>query len=228
MLTNTRNYLKSQLGRFYLTNLLYTLKPNNRKLIIHKNKDLCIEGYPRSANTFGVLLVEQCSKKKLNIAHHMHSSSQIVQAVKWNIPSVLLLRNPKDAVISNLLREEGMKAEVALNWYINFHKDLIHIKGNLIVWEFKEFVNRPLDCLAKLTTLSGLKMDQSLYNKDEIYRKIDELDRIYKKSADFNKINTRPNENKGDLKRRLEVELTENQSLKEKFEQAQYLYESFL
>ncbi len=227
MIVNFRNFLKSQLGRFYLTNLLYTLKPKNRKLIARKSTQLCVEGYPRSANTFAVLAIELCSNETLKIAHHMHSSSQIKYCAARNIPTILLIRNPHEAIVSNVLREQGMTLKVAIRWYITFHKDILPFLDKIIVWEFDDFVKSPKVGLEGLKD-HGFDIDSELYDKSEIYARIDELDRFYKKNSDFEKINTRPNKEKNKHKVEIIKKLDKDPGLLKLLHEAEDLFRAVI
>jgi hypothetical protein len=37
---------------------------------------------------------------KTRIAHHLHVPAQVVRAARWQIPSLVLIRRPRDAVLS--------------------------------------------------------------------------------------------------------------------------------
>ncbi len=80
--------------------LLYSLKPNKYENITNQSTELVIEGFPRSANSFSVTAFRRLQQKKVNIAHHHHVPAQIIKAINLQIPILVLIRSPKDAVIS--------------------------------------------------------------------------------------------------------------------------------
>lgn len=98
---------------------------NNRKNKVRHwvtpNCDILLEGFPRSANTFLHRIIRYATKDTLNISHHVHRHEQIIMAMKYNIPSFLLFREPHQAIASYLVRVKG-KASVdeLLSNYINF------------------------------------------------------------------------------------------------------------
>jgi hypothetical protein len=71
--------------------------------------DLCIEGFPRSANSFAVGAVEYAQPEPLSIAHHNHVPAPILNAVRRGLPTVVLIRTPVDTVISN----RGLQLQIA-------------------------------------------------------------------------------------------------------------------
>lgn len=228
MFVDIRNKLRYLLGRNQRTIQLYKLKKKNRPLIINPKHNICIEGYPRSANTFAVLLVEQCTVNDLQIAHHMHTPSQLIFAQKRNIPSVLVIRNPIDAVISNVLREKGMSLATALNWYIDFHKRIIDFKGKLIIWPFEKIVSEPTECLSQISDRwPQFSFNLKKYAQEHIFEEIDRLDHIYKKT-ESKLVSTRPQAAKKEVKKYLKKKLLENSRYSALLTQANKLYKHLL
>ena len=105
--------------------------------IVNKNTDIVIEGFPRSANTFAVNAFRLAQDKKLNIAHHKHSVAQIIRAIYLNIPTLLLIRNPQDAVCSFIIREPCISIKKALQYYLDFYQQLVAYQDNLVIAKFE-------------------------------------------------------------------------------------------
>lgn len=80
--------------------------------VVSRHTDICIEGFPRSANSFALSAFQRSQKipNQLTIATHTHSPAQIVQAVRWRIPTMVCVRQPRDAVCGLLAFER----EIAL------------------------------------------------------------------------------------------------------------------
>jgi hypothetical protein len=71
-----------------------------QKLLVSKDTDICIDGFPRSANSFAVGAVEHAQESDITIAHHTHVPAQLLRATDLGIPTIALIRCPVDAVIS--------------------------------------------------------------------------------------------------------------------------------
>ena len=69
----------------------------------NRDADLCIDGFPRSANSFAVMLLMKADPS-LNLIHHTHSSAVIKKSLSDGIPTVTLIREPKAAVTSEYIR----------------------------------------------------------------------------------------------------------------------------
>jgi len=148
-MTPTKHFLKRV---FYIAQMYLGLFPNlyipiykifgqNQRLLVNDCTEIVIEGFPRSGNTFSVAAFEWSQHRPINIAHHLHSASQIIWAVKRNIPVVALIREPKDAVISFIIREPCLSAELALRSYISFYTAILPFKKKLLTATFDELTN---------------------------------------------------------------------------------------
>jgi len=79
----------------------YRLRGGYADRLVTDATDLCVEGFPRSANSFAVGAIEHAQADPLRIAHHNHVPAPILRAVDRSIPTIVLLRDPVEAVISN-------------------------------------------------------------------------------------------------------------------------------
>lgn len=223
LIDNLKLRLRNRLGR----KVLWVTR--RKDLMLSRDTDLCVEGFPRSANTYGVLLIEKFASQPLKIAHHLHIPSQLTYAIKWNIPAILLIREPSQAIPSLILRE-GVSIRTAMEWYNSFHTELMPCKEKLVVWQFDELVNNPLDCLRKLNEDLGLwKLEDDLTSlkNEEIFKEIDRLDKETKGGQDLGLVNSRPNAQKGAAKKEVLDEIFQRQDYRIEMERAKELYQFF-
>lgn len=224
IINNLKLRLRNHLGK-------HVLWVTSRKdLVLTRDSDLCVEGFPRSANTYGVLLIEKFAKKPLKIAHHLHIASQIKYAVEWDIPAVLLIREPIEAIPSLILREQGVSIQTAMEWYNSFHTELVPLKEKLAVWKFDELVANPLECLRSLDKKLGLwELEENLTSlkNEEIFKEIDRLDKETKKGQDLGLVNSRPNAQKGAAKKEVLDSIYQRKDYRKEMERAQELYQFF-
>ena len=72
-----------------------------RNRLVDKNSVLTIEGFPRSANTFALRAFQFAQgNDDLKIANHAHSYAQVLRSVQLGIPTILLIRHPREAIVS--------------------------------------------------------------------------------------------------------------------------------
>ncbi|WP_152918055.1 hypothetical protein [Ardenticatena maritima] len=142
IITNFRFTLRAALAEkpaFYFT--LQRLRPSRRDLIVSKDTEIVIEGYPRSANTFAVAAFLLAQERPVKVAHHLHVPAQVIRAVQWGIPTVVLIRKPEDAIVSRLIRRPDMDIVWALRGYISFYQTITQYRTGFIVAPFEEVVS---------------------------------------------------------------------------------------
>lgn len=64
------------------------------------NTDVVIEGPPRSANSFAVRAFESAQSDSVNIGHHLHAPAHVLRGCSLGLPTLVLIRDPRDYVIS--------------------------------------------------------------------------------------------------------------------------------
>ena len=133
-------YIKIQLLR-------YSGKRYKRKIVV-PDSQIVIEGYPRSANSFSVKAFKHANGDDYKIATHLHVFPQVVLGVKYNIPTLVLIRNPFDCISSYAaLRaqtyglnkfEKGNNIAWLLDDYVFFYENLKPYKGKFVMAEFSD------------------------------------------------------------------------------------------
>jgi len=83
-----------------LYNVLFRYRPGYESRLVDDGTDICIEGFPRSANSFAVGAFEFSQSQSHSIAHHNHVPAPVCAAVQRGIPAVVLIREPVASVIS--------------------------------------------------------------------------------------------------------------------------------
>lgn len=89
-----------------------------------KDTDIVIDGFPRCANTYATYAFDSVQKTRLNIAHHVHKKSQFLVAAKYDIPAILLIRNPVDCIASTLVRQPRYNPETLYKGYFMLYEGL--------------------------------------------------------------------------------------------------------
>lgn len=112
--------------------------------------DIVIEGYPRSCNSWAAVgFVDRQPPGPLKLAHHKHHAAQLLRALQWGIPAVMLIRDPKEAVLSWVaLREEEQHRDggwfykpsfsEALGDWIAFYRAVLPYCDRLVIAPFEE------------------------------------------------------------------------------------------
>lgn len=112
------------------------LRRQHLHLLVQRDTELVIEGYPRCGNSYAVVAFERAQGSPVRLAHHTHSPTQIILAARWGIPCLLLLRPPEDAVLSLLIRDPRYNANQALRTYLSFHRPLPGLGAHFVSCDF--------------------------------------------------------------------------------------------
>ncbi len=110
--------------------------------MVTRHTRITIEGYPRSANTYAAYALKHVNEIQWNeIGHHLHVQAQIIRSIKYNIPVILLIRHPLEAVRSLVVRHDFIAVDEALEDYYRFYNDLYSHKEGFVVAEFNRVIN---------------------------------------------------------------------------------------
>jgi hypothetical protein len=203
-LRNARFRLRQHTARHpWMFFMLYQLSPTNRSLMVTRRTKITIEGYPRSANTYAVYAFMHVNRLGWEeIAHHLHVQAQVYRSISYGIPVILLIRHPRDAVRSMLVRHGFIPLRDALRDYRRFYEDLYSQREHFIVAPFDK-VTRDFGAIIdsvnrRFSTQFNRFPDDDENARKEVFNAIDRRNR----SQDEGLLTHlyRPHENKDRLK----------------------------
>ncbi len=114
--------------------------------LVCSRTDICIEGYPRSGNTYFVEAFEHWNPRS-KVAHHSHHACNVKRAIKDGLPAVIRLRKPESAAASVIVWDGLLLHGVPLMAYAAFYSTLWRYRENLPVLNFDYAVNHPEVCI---------------------------------------------------------------------------------
>lgn len=139
------------------------------------SSSLCMEGFPRSGNTF-LLYIYRYWNKDRNICHHTYFPSQIINSVRMNKPCIVTIREPKDAVTSMLMRHPELSVDLALWNYISFYEAIRPHLSRIILAPYDQIMDNPSQIFASANKKFGCNITYGLYST-ELRQKF--LDKLY-------------------------------------------------
>jgi hypothetical protein len=116
---------------------LYRLLRRDRSRMVTSETQLVIEGFPRSGNSFARVAFVQAQREKVRIAHGLHVPAQVIRAARWHIPTLVLIRRPRDAVLSFAIRDP-ISVDQALRYYLSFYETVEEYRGAYVLGRFEE------------------------------------------------------------------------------------------
>jgi hypothetical protein len=134
--------------------------------------ELVIDGYTRSASTFAVYALQLAQERPVRLAHHLHAPAQLVAAARSGVPTLLVIREPRGAILSQLVREPGVAMRDALVSYIRFHDCLRGYRHRFVVGEFEKVTHDFGSVIDQLNKRFGLRLSEFVHtrrNMDECF-----------------------------------------------------------
>ena len=96
-----------------------------------------IDGYFRSANTFSVEAFRSVNPS-VAVVEHLHSPFQFIRAARFGVPAILLIRQPEDAVASELVRSPLKLADDAMRDWLFFYETARTVAESIVIAPFEE------------------------------------------------------------------------------------------
>ena len=127
--------------------------------VVHRRSDLVVDGFPKSANSTMEAAIRVTQETDLCLAHHCHSAAQFHLALRFDVPAVLLFRDPMDAVLSY---KDALPDHIGfgalLRAYVRLHRSLMPCLDRLILVSFDDVTRDLSGVLSRIRELSGLEL----------------------------------------------------------------------
>jgi len=138
--------------------------------------EICIEGAPRSGNTFAVVAFRSAQPKPVSIAHHVHAPGSVIQAIRLRKPAVALIRDPEEAILSLVLREPWMSIRQAARSYIRFYGPLVRYAREFVAAPFTEVVSDFGAVIRRVNARWGTAFVEFDHSEENVRKALEEVD----------------------------------------------------
>jgi hypothetical protein len=185
----------------------YRLKGEDR--VVEPGTELVIEGYPRSANTFCVWAFRQVQPQDVRLAHHLHHPAQVIRAASWKIPTLVLVREPRDAVVSWVMRDP-QPVGLALKHYITFYETVARYRDAYVLGTFEEVTSDYGAVIDRINGRFGTRFSLFQHTEENVRRvfsRIEERHKARNKGILLETRIARPSTAKAETRQEIEPEL---------------------
>ena len=201
----------------------------NQSVYIKRNTKLIIEGYGGSGNSFAFRAFLLSQPRAVQLAHHLHLVPHVLVGVKRKIPTMVLIRHPKDAILSLQARFSTKTIELKLKRYIFFYQTLLPYRQQFVVAKFEEVVNDFGKCIQKLNDkyrTTFVPFNHTKENVQKCFEQIEQNHLAKQKIRKNSKFPAKPDVGKDIIKKRVSTEF-EKDSNKKLLKKAEELYNQF-
>jgi glycosyltransferase involved in cell wall biosynthesis len=152
---------------------------SKRELFVSAKTRIVIEGYPRSGNTFATCAFQyaQGGPHRVSVAHHLHSLANVIQGIRNEIPILVVVRAPKDAIISYKIRHPSNSYTAMLYEYILFHRGVRKLRYGVEVASFNDVTTNFGSVTARINKRFGstfVCFDGAQESVEAVFKMIDE------------------------------------------------------
>ena len=137
--------------------LYVRVRPKLRPLVIGRQTEIVIEGFPRSGNTFAVAAFQYAQARPVKVARHCHAPAQVLEGALRGLPVVVLKREPAAAVSSLLMRDLRLPIATALERYIWFYRLIVPVLDKVVMVDFQELVSDYGAAIARVNDQFGTR-----------------------------------------------------------------------
>jgi hypothetical protein len=118
--------------------IVLALTPERFDRAITAGTELVVEGFPRSGNTFAAAAIEVAQQRTVSISSHVHVPAQVKRAVRKHVPTLVVIRDPLDAVASLIVAAPHVLPRSALREYAHHYTELMACRGGVVIGTFDE------------------------------------------------------------------------------------------
>jgi len=218
-------FLVAALGNYLVFLPLFSLFKTRYPCYADPAADICVEGFPRSGNSFFVAVLQQWNPKTI-IAHHTHLASNAKYYANRDKPTVILIREPAEAIASAIAwdgKDALIVPAVGLISYLGFYRSLKKFREKILFLDFKEAVNQPDKCIEKINSYFSREFcvkEFTLEENQSVQHLLTRHDRHVNRSELSSSL---PNEKKSELKTTIIPKITSHAL----FARAQTVYQEF-
>ncbi len=149
--------------------------------IVNADTEIVIEAFARSAQSFVVAAFRLAQEPHaVRIAHHTHSPSTLIDGIRREIPALVIVREPEDAILSYLIRTPAISMRGALRGYVRFHRPLLAYRDRLVVATFHQVTTDLAAAITRVNERFGSSFrtfDPTEANVARIFGEIEEDER---------------------------------------------------
>jgi hypothetical protein len=88
-----------------------------------------------------VAAFRRSQSRPVKVAHHVHAPAQVMAAVRWGVPALVLIRAPEDAILSVVIRNPGLDIGQAMGGYQRFYRPLLPMRSRFSGTTFDEVIS---------------------------------------------------------------------------------------
>ncbi len=156
--------------------ILHRLTRHNPRGAVTPETQLVIEGFPRSGNSFARVAFNRAQRGKVRIAHGLHVPAQVIRAARWQIPTLVLIRKPRDAILSLVVRDP-ISIDQALKYYLSFYRTVEKYRDAYVLGLFEEVTEDYGEVIRRINDRFGTTFSIFRHNERNVNQVLARIER---------------------------------------------------
>jgi hypothetical protein len=99
---------------------------------------LVIEGFPRTGTSFAYSAFLMAQPEPVPVAAHVHAPAQVIEGVRRGIPVLVIIRDPRETVLSFVVRNPHITLDRATHAYLRFYEPILPLRRGFVVGSFPD------------------------------------------------------------------------------------------
>lgn len=117
------------------------LRGSKRPTLARRDSAIVIEGFLRSGNTFSYAAFTLANGAEAHVGRHLHSPAHVLRAARLGLPTVVLIRQPRDALLSYLMRRDTLTPHDAVLEYLDFYRTAWPVRDRFVTATFDRVIS---------------------------------------------------------------------------------------
>jgi hypothetical protein len=105
---------------------------------VTRDTQLVMDGYPRSGNSYARATFQFANGSELPIATHAHSHRMPELGAKRGIPTIVLIRDPRDSIASGREFEPTVRVAAQIAAYRRYYQPVLKILDKVMIVSFEQ------------------------------------------------------------------------------------------
>jgi hypothetical protein len=143
---------------------------HKRPRYVERDTDVVIEGFLRSGNTFATTAFQLAQPNPIRIADHRHVPAHVIAATKFGIPTLVLLRDPEETVLSLALWMPHITLKQALRDYVRFYRRIVSYRDSFVVARFDDVTSDFGAVIRQLNARFGTSFEEFQHTSENVAR----------------------------------------------------------
>jgi hypothetical protein len=140
----------------------------------------------------------------VHIAHHLHAPAHVIAAIQAGLPTLVLIREPEDAILEFVIRKPALTIAQAIRGYLRFYTPLLRGKERFVVGRFDEVTTDLGRVIRRVNERFGTSFREFEHTDENVRACFEAIDRDYERhygsGPQFARVVARPSEARDSMK----------------------------